>query len=66
MADGLVRGELVAVVDGPALVLDVRGQEQRYPLAVDVPVAWVHAHVNTSVIVRVRGGTVTEIAGSGP
>ena len=62
MADGLVRGELVAVVDGPALVLNVRGQEQHYPLAMDVPVAWVHEHMDRLVTIRLHSGRVTEIA----
>ena len=62
MADGLIHGELVAVVDGPAMVLNVRGQEQKYPLGIDVSLAWVGEHMDTPVTVMVQGGKVTQIA----
>ena len=61
MADGLVRGELIAVVDGPALVLDVRGREQKYPLATDVPITWAQSNMSKPVMVRVRDGVITEV-----
>ena len=61
MADGIVHGELVAVVDGPALVLDVRGREQKYPLAVDVSMAWINEHVDTPITIMVQGRKVTEV-----
>ena len=62
MADGIIRGELIAVVDGPALILNVGGQERKYPLGVEVSLAWVGDHMDTPITIKVGGGKVTEIS----
>lgn len=62
MAARVVRGELVGVVEGPGMILSVNGQEQRFDLGVDLTLGWIGSHMGQSVLVKVEGDRITEIA----
>ena len=57
----MMRAELIAVVDGPAMVLTVRGEERKLALAVSLPLAWISQHMNQQVTVMVDNGRVVEV-----
>ena len=57
----MVRGEMVGVVDGPAMVLTVKGEERKLDLAMDVSLAWISQHMNQQVTVMVDNNRIVEI-----
>jgi hypothetical protein len=61
MAVRVVRGELVGIVDGPGMILNVNGEEQKFGLAVDLSLGWISAHMGTDLLVKVEDNRVTEI-----
>ncbi len=61
MAKRMVRGDLVGVVDGPAMILNLKGEEQKFGLAVNLPVEWVAKNMERPVTVMVEDGRVTEV-----
>ncbi|MBI2872200.1 MAG: hypothetical protein HYY00_03305 [Chloroflexi bacterium] len=62
MRGQLLRGKLVAVVDGPAMVLEVRGQERQLPLVVSVALPWIAENMDKVITVLVEDGKITQIA----
>lgn len=61
MAVRVVRGELVGIVDGPGMILNVNGEEQKFGLAVDLSLGWISEHMGTDLLVKVEDNRVTEI-----
>jgi len=61
MAGRIVRGQLLAVVDGPALILSVNGQEHRFALTAQVSLDWIGKHLNKPVMVIVDEAQIIEI-----
>ena len=62
MRGEIVSGSLVGVVQGPALIIDVRGEERGLPLDVQLPLEWVRTHMDAAVTVVVAEGTVVEVS----
>ena len=62
MPGQILRGTLRGLVRGPVIILDVRGEEKKLPLAVDPPVSWVKDNMDTSVTVVVMDGRVVEVS----
>lgn len=56
-----LRGELLGVVEGPAVLLKIRGEERKFPLGVDLSVSWIMEHLDRPVMVRLDGDRVTEV-----
>ena len=61
MPGQILRGKLLGVVRGPAIILEVRGEEKKYPMTEKPPVSWIREHMNTEVMVVVMDGWVGEI-----
>jgi hypothetical protein len=61
MSGQFVRGTLVGVVDGPAMILEIRGEEKKYPLEVSLPLSWVQKNMDQQVTVVIKGGRVIEV-----
>ncbi len=61
MAGQISSGELLAVIDGPAMILSVRGQERKFALAVQVSLEWVSKHIKKPVTVMVAEGRIVAI-----
>ena len=57
----MVRGQLLAVVAGPAMILSVSGQEEKFELAVQVSMDWVKNNMNRSVMVIVDEAKIIQI-----
>ena len=57
----MMRGELAGVVDGPAMILNVKGQERKLALAVNLSLAWISQHMNQQVTVMVDNGRIVEV-----
>ncbi len=57
----MMRGEMVGVVDGPAMILTVKGQERKLALAVNLSLAWISQHMNQQVTVMVDNGRIVEV-----
>ena len=61
MPGQILRGKLLGVVRGPAIILEIRGEEKKVPLEVDPPVSWVQEHMDSEVMVVVTDGRVVEV-----
>ena len=61
MPGQILQGKLLGVVRGPAIILEIRGEEKKYPMTVDPPVSWVREHMNTEVMVVVMDEWVVEV-----
>ncbi len=57
----MVQGELVGIVEGPAMVLNIRGVERKIQLGVQVPLTWVSQHMEQQVTVLVENGKIVEL-----
>ena len=57
----MMRGEMVAVVDGPAMVLTVKGEERKLDLAVDISLSWISEHMNQQVTVMVDNNRIVQV-----
>ncbi len=62
MATQILHGRLVGIVDGPRFILEVRGEERSFPLAIELTLDWVQKHLNGPVAVLVRDGRVVEVS----
>ena len=61
MASRIVRGELSALVEGPALLINIKGHDEKFPLAIDLPLDWVQEKMGTQVMPMAEDGRITEI-----
>ena len=57
----MMRGEMVGVVDGPAMILTVKGEERKLALAVNLSLNWISQHMNQQVTVMVDNGRIVEV-----
>ena len=57
----MMRGELVAVVDGPSMILNVKGEERKLALGVNLSLSWISQHMNQQVTVMVDDSNVVEV-----
>lgn len=57
----MVRGELLGMVEGPAVILSVKGREQKIPLGMNLSLSWISEHMNQPVTVMVDNGRVVEV-----
>jgi len=61
MPGQILRGKLLGVVRGPAILLEIRGEEEKYPMFVDPPVSWIRENMDTEVTVMMMDGEVVEV-----
>lgn len=61
MKTEFVTGTLIGVRDGPVIVIDVRGQQKKFPLDCELSVEWALSHMNNRVTCLVEDGRVTRV-----
>ncbi|MBI4299300.1 MAG: hypothetical protein HY666_06040 [Chloroflexi bacterium] len=61
MTGEIVRGKFVGVTQGPAMILEVKGEERSFPLSIDLSLDWIQSHMDTNVMVMLRDGQVVEV-----
>ena len=61
MPGQILRGKLLGIVRGPAIILEIRGEEKKCPLEVDPPVSWVQEHMDIEVTAVVAKGYVAQV-----
>lgn len=61
MKTEFVTGTLIGVRDGPVIVIEVRGQQSKFPLDCEVSIEWVFAHMSRMVTCLVEDGRVTRV-----
>lgn len=52
---------LIGVRDGPIIVIELMGQEKKFPLDCEVSVGWAFSRMNTGVVCVVEDGRVTRV-----
>ena len=62
MRGQMLRGRLVGVVAGPAMILEVRGEEKKLRLGVELSLAWIQSHLDGPVTVTLADGAVVAVA----
>lgn len=61
MAAEAVSGKLIGIRDGPVIVIEVLGQEKKFPLDCEVSIGWAFSRMNTMVICVMEDGRVTRV-----
>ena len=61
MKGEILRGTLLGLVEGPAILLEVNGQERKLRIDDDVDLSWVQAHVDGIVTVMAADDAVVEV-----
>ena len=61
MPGQITRGKLLGVVRGPAILLEIQGEEKKYPMFVDPSVSWIEENMDTEVTVMMMDGEVVEV-----
>ncbi|HEX76952.1 MAG TPA: hypothetical protein G4O03_00855 [Dehalococcoidia bacterium] len=61
MGKQIVAGKLLGVTDGPVILIEVRGEERRFPLDCDLTLDWIYSHMNKPITCIVTQGRVTEV-----
>jgi hypothetical protein len=56
-----VTGTLIGVRDGPVIVIEVRGQQSKFPMDCELSIEWVFSHMNKRVTCLVEDGRVTRV-----
>ena len=57
----VAQGKLLGVIEGPAILLEVKGQEVKLSCDLDLSIQWIQKHVETEVMVMIENDQVTEI-----
>ena len=57
----MLRGEFLGMVEGPAILLNVKGAERKIDLGIHLSLAWVSQHMNQQVTVLVDNGRIVEV-----
>lgn len=57
----VMRGKLLGVIEGPAILLEVKGEEIKLPSVLNLSIQWIKEHVETQVMVMIENNQVTEI-----
>jgi hypothetical protein len=61
----LIAGTLVGVRDGPVIVIEIKGQEKKFPLRCELTVGWVYSHMGKRISCIVEEGKVTSVESLG-
>ena len=61
MKEEFIVGTLVGVRDGPVIVVDVRGEEKKFPLGCELTVDWVYSHMGSRVMCLLKSGKVVQV-----
>jgi len=61
MKTEFVTGTLIGVRDGPIIVIEVMGQQSKFPLDCELSIEWVFSHMNMRVTCLVEDGRVTRV-----
>ena len=61
MPGQILKGRLLGVVRGPAILLEIQDEEMKYPMFVDPPVSWIRENMDTEVTVVLTDGMVVEV-----
>ena len=61
MKTEFVSGMLIGVRDGPIIVIEVMGQEKKFPLDCEVSVEWAFSRMNTRVVCVMEDGRVIKV-----
>lgn len=61
MKTEVVSGKLIGVRDGPVIVIEIMGQEKKFPLDCEVSIEWASSRMNTMVICVMEDGRVTKV-----
>ena len=61
MKTEVVSGKLIGVRDGPVIVIEILGQEKKFPLHCEVSIEWAFSRMNTMVICVMEDGRVTKV-----
>ena len=61
MKSEFVTGTLIGVRDGPVIVIEVRGQQSKFPLDCELSIEWVLSHMNKMVTCLVEDGRVARV-----
>ena len=56
-----VSGMLIGVRDGPIIVIEVMGQEKKFPLDCEVSIGWAFSRMNTRVVCVMEDGRVIKV-----
>lgn len=56
-----INGTLIGIRDGPAIVVEVMGQEKKFPLDCEVSIEWAFSRMNTRVVCVMEGGRVIKV-----
>ena len=56
-----VNGTLIGIRDGPVIVVEVMGQEKKFPLDCEVSIEWAFSRMNTRVICVMEDGRVVKV-----
>ena len=52
---------MIGVRDGPVIVIEILGQEKKFPLDCEVSIEWAFSRMNTMVICVMEDGRVTKV-----
>ena len=61
MSVQIVRGDLLGVSDGPSMILNVNGEEQKFDLSVSLSVSWITKHMGKTILAKIENNSITEI-----
>ena len=61
MKTEFVSGMLIGVRDGPIIVIEVMGQEKKFPLDCEVSIGWAFSRMNTRVVCVMEDGRVIKV-----
>ena len=56
-----VNGTLIGIRDGPVIVVEVMGQEKKFPLDCEVSIEWAFSRMNTRVVCILEDGRAIKV-----
>ena len=62
MRGQILRGTLLGLVEGPAILLEVDGEERKLKVSIDLDLSWVQGHVEDTVTVMVTDDAVVDVS----
>ena len=62
MKGQILRGTLLGLVEGPAILLEVDGEERKLKVSIDLDLSWVQGHVEDTVTVMVTNDAVVDVS----
>ena len=62
MKKGFISGTLIGAIEGPVIIIiDMKGEERKYPLNFDPTLDWVSSHLDKGIMCIIEDGKVTEV-----